>query len=189
MDAIRREFEKTVKLSEAEWEIFSAHLSRKEFGKKAVLLQKGATENYLSFIEKGVARVYVPGGEAEDRTFGFAFAGDFLSAYDSFIAQSPAEYEIQALSPLVVWRISHAGLQEVYRVTAVGNLIGRMAAETQFRKKARRELSLLNETPETRYRNLFTEQPRLLREIPLKYVASYIGITPQALSRIRRRIS
>ena len=61
--------------------------------------------------------------------------------------------------------------------------------EDLFLKKFKRELSLLNETAEQRYQNLFTEQSQLIKEIPLKYIASYIGITPQALSRIRKRIS
>jgi len=58
-----------------------------------------------------------------------------------------------------------------------------------FLKKSKRELSLLHESAEQRYLNLFTEQPELIKQIPLKYIASYIGITPQALSRIRKRIS
>lgn len=188
MDAIRKVFEESVPLSDAEWEVFAARVERRTFPKKAVLLPKGAVENTLSFIETGLVRLYIPGGEADDRTFGFAFAGDFLSAYDSFITRRPVAYEIEALSPVTLWSITHSGLQEVYRLTSAGNHIGRLAAEGQFIKKAKRELSLLHETPETRYLNLFTEQPRLIREIPLKYIASYIGITPQALSRIRKRI-
>ena len=68
-------------------------------------------------------------------------------------------------------------------------MIGRRASEELFLKKSKRELSLLRDSAEERYLNLFEERPELLREIPLKYIASYIGVTPQALSRIRRRIS
>ena len=71
----------------------------------------------------------------------------------------------------------------------MGNKIGRHASEDLYLKKAKRELSLLNDTAEQRYLNLFTEQPHMLKHIPLKYIASYIGITPQALSRIRKRIT
>jgi hypothetical protein len=85
--------------------------------------------------------------------------------------------------------VSYNDLQEIYRETEVGNLIGRQAGEDLFLKKSKRELSLLDDTAEQRYLNLFTEQPHLIKQIPLKYIASYIGITPQALSRIRGRIS
>lgn len=68
-------------------------------------------------------------------------------------------------------------------------MIGRVAAEILYMEKSKRELSLLSMTAEQRYLNLFSEQQELIRLIPLKYIASYIGITPQALSRIRRRIT
>ncbi|HEY0749771.1 MAG TPA: hypothetical protein VGD26_01370 [Chitinophagaceae bacterium] len=68
-------------------------------------------------------------------------------------------------------------------------MIGRKASEDLFLKKSKRELSLLNDTAEERYLKLFSEQLHLIKQIPLKYIASYIGITPQALSRIRKRIS
>ena len=77
----------------------------------------------------------------------------------------------------------------IYNETKVGNILGRKSAEDLFLKKSNRELSFLTQTAEQRYLNLFTEQPLLLKHIPLKYIASYIGITPQALSRIRKRIS
>lgn len=80
-------------------------------------------------------------------------------------------------------------MQIIYNATEIGNKVGRQASEDLFLKKSKRELSLLNETAEQRYLNLFIEQPKLVEEIPLKYIASYIGITPQALSRIRKRIS
>ena len=83
----------------------------------------------------------------------------------------------------------YADLQEVYTKTRIGNLIGRLSSERLFLIKSKREQSLLNESAEQRYLNLFTERPNLIQKIPLKYIASYIGVTPQALSRIRKRIS
>ena len=88
-----------------------------------------------------------------------------------------------------VWSISYDDLQEVYEKSFAGNVIGRLSSERLFLIKSKREQSLLNETAEERYLKLFTERPNLIKEIPLKYVASYIGVTPQALSRIRKRIS
>ena len=88
-----------------------------------------------------------------------------------------------------MYSISYQDLQEVYETTQIGNLIGRLTAERLFYIKSKREQSLLNETPEQRYLNLFKERPELIHVIPLKYVSSYIGVTPQALSRIRKRIT
>jgi len=103
------------------------------------------------------------------------------------LTRNPSVYQIEALTQIEVWQLSYHDLQKVYNETDIGNFIGRQAGEELFLKKSKRELSFLNETAEERYLNLFTEQPNLLQKIPLKYIASYIGITPQALSRIRKR--
>ena len=105
------------------------------------------------------------------------------------MTQTPSEYELQALTETVVWQISFDDLQKVYSQTKAGNYLGRFASEKLFLAKSKRELSLLKYNAKERYLRLFSEQPDILKFIPLKYVASYIGITPQGLSRIRRQIT
>lgn len=153
-----------------------------------MLLSQGETENHLSFISKGIVRQYVPMDDGE-LTFGFAFSGSFISAYDSFISRTPSKYVVETISETILWRLTYDNLQSVYETSQIGDRIGRMASEDLFLKKSNRELSLLLDTAEERYLKLFTERPEVIREIPLKYIASYIGVTPQALSRIRKRIS
>ncbi len=170
------------------WDLFAAKFEEQTYEKKTVLLKVGDTENYLSFIKQGAVRLYIP-KENNDLTFKFIFENEFVTAYDSFLTQTPSLYQIETLAETTLWRISYKDLQEVYQKTENGNIIGRKIAEELFMKKAKRELSLLNQTAEERYLDLFSTHPRWLREIPLKYIASYIGVTPQALSRIRRRIS
>ncbi len=189
MEQIRQNFENTIqqKISDKEWAFFSSKLSRQEFPKKHVLLRVGQIENYLSFVETGVVRYFIPKLE-NDLTFTFVFDNSFISGYDSFITRTPSNYQIETLTKTSVWRLTFSNLQAVYKETEIGNLIGRKASEDLYLKKSKRELSLLNETAEQRYLNLFTEQPQLIQHIPLKYIASYIGVTPQALSRIRKRI-
>lgn len=188
MNQIREYFEKIVPLSERDWQVFSSKLEKQQFPRKTLLLKKSQTEKYLSFIESGIIRFFIPGDE-NDLTFAFAFDRSFFSAYDSFLTQRPCIYQVETLAETIVWRLTYQDLQEIYRETDAGNIIGRYASEDLFLKKSKRELSLLHDTAEQRYLNLFTEQPHLIKLIPLKYISSYIGITPQALSRIRRRIS
>ena len=188
MDQIRSHFDSIVQMSDHDWEFFSSRLIRSEYKKRTTLIAVGEVENHLNFIESGSARMFIP-KEENDLTFSFSFTGQFLSAYDSFITRSPSYYEVETMTDTVLWSITHDALQEVYEHTECGQLIGRKTAENLFLLKKRREQSLLNESAEERYLKLFTEQPRLIREIPLKFLASYIGVTPQALSRIRKRIS
>ena len=122
-------------------------------------------------------------------TFGFSFKNQFISAYDSFLTRRASLYELETLSDTRMYSISHADLQLVYKPTQFGNLIGRLTAERLFLLKSKREQSLLNLTAQEHYISLFKQRPELLSIIPLKYISSYIGVTPQALSRIRKRIN
>jgi CRP-like cAMP-binding protein len=188
LERLRDYFETEFGIGAADWAYFSSKLTRCEIPKKEQLLRSGQVENYLSFIEKGIVRLYIPKNH-DELTFGFVFEGAFVSAYDSFLTQKPSEYIVEAISETVLWRVSYSDLQDIYNHTSIGNTIGRKASETLFLIKSKRELSLLRDSAEQRYLNLFKERPELIREIPLKYIASYIGITPQGLSRIRKRIS
>jgi|SRR5690554_2092032 len=174
--------------SEEDWLMISSKFIMQEFPKKTLILKKGNVENYVSFIEEGIVRYYIP-KEYKEVTFEFTFSNDFIGAYDSFLTRLPSVYHIETITQTKLWRLSYHNLQMLYQDTEKGNLIGRLASEKLFLEKVKREISLLNDSAEERYLNLFTEQPELIKKIPLQYIASYIGITPQALSRIRRRIS
>ena len=187
MKKIKEFLNSIVQIDEEEWTIIAQKLELCTYPKKTVILNLGQVENYLYFIEEGLIRYYIPKDE-NDLTFGFSFENELASGYDSFVNRQPCVYEIQTLTETKIWRLNTSSLSEIYQATKVGNKLGRLITEMLFVKEIKRELSLLNETAEDRYLNLFTERPQLIKEIPLKYIASYIGVTPQALSRIRARI-
>jgi len=176
-------------ISTSDWEFFTSKLQRRIIPKKTVFLKLNEIENHISFIESGVVRLYIPKEDPEKEiTFGFSFKDQFISAYDSFLTRKPSAYQLQALTETTVLSITYDDLQDVYKTTQIGNLIGRLTAERLFLLKSKREQNLLNLTAEERYLKLFKERPELLKVIPLKYISSYIGVTAQALSRIRKRI-
>jgi len=188
MGYIKEYYEAIIRLQEDEWQFIAARFRERKYDRGAVITKAGQKEQFLSFIEKGMVRHYIPGDE-QDITFCFGFDREFTCAYDSFITQTPATYEVQALTPLILWQISYGDLQQVYSCTRAGNHIGRYAAEQLFLSKSRRERYLLQFTATDRYLMLLEQEPHIIKQVPLKYIASYIGITPQALSRIRRRIT
>lgn len=188
MEKIYQYYKQTFNISDKDWDLFSSKLVQQHFKKKSIITNIGETERYLSYIEEGLTRFYIP-KEEYDFTIGFTFTNSFLSAYDSFLTQTPATYCLETLSDTTLWRLSYEDLQSIYAETSIGNLIGRKAAEELYLFKAHREISLLNTNAKDRYLELFETRPELFRQIPLKYIASYIGITPQALSRIRKEIS
>ncbi|MEE9362416.1 MAG: Crp/Fnr family transcriptional regulator [Cellulophaga sp.] len=188
MHEIRNFIENISPMSDSDWQFFSSKLRKVKLEKHSPLLKVGEIENHLSFISKGIVRFYIP-KEEQDITLGFLFDNAFVTAYDSLLTQSPSEYQIETLTETVLWQITQEDLQKVYENTSSGNSIGRKMAEKMFLIKSKRELSLLSKSAEERYLDLFADRPKLLQQIPLKYIASYIGVTPQALSRIRKRIS
>ncbi|MDP5106773.1 MAG: Crp/Fnr family transcriptional regulator [Polaribacter sp.] len=189
MQQIKTYLDQIATISDLDWDFFYSKLQRRVIKKKAVFLKINEIENHISFIESGVVRLFIPKEDPEKEiTFGFSFKNQFISAYDSFLTQKPSAYQLQALTETTILSITYADLQEVYQKTQIGNLIGRLTAERLFLIKSKREQNLLNLSAEERYLKLFKERPELLQVIPLKYISSYIGVTAQALSRIRKRI-
>jgi CRP-like cAMP-binding protein len=175
-------------LEEHERSVIGLKFCKEAIRKNAFILREGQIENYLYFIEEGVLRAWIGKNETE-KTFEFSFENTLYSAYVSFLTRLPSEFNVQSITDMVIWRINYDDLQEIYKTIHASQVIGRLAAENLYAEKCKRELALLMQSAEERYTALFTEQPRLIMEIPLQYIASYIGITPQALSRIRKRIS
>jgi CRP-like cAMP-binding protein len=191
LDKIRKYIGNITEINDEDWEFFSSKLQKKSYPKKTIIAEIGEVENHISFIEKGIVRLLIPKEEEEEEeiTYGFSFENEFISAYDSFLTQTPSQYQLETLVETSLLSIAYSDLQKVYEHTKIGNLIGRLVAERLFIIKSNRALSLLNDSAEKRYFNLFTERPNLIKEIPLKYIASYIGVTPQSLSRIRKQIT
>ena len=189
MHQIKLYLDKIASISNSDWNFFISKLHRRIVSKKSVFIKVDQIENHISFIESGIVRLFIPRENPEKEiTFGFSFKNQFVSAYDSFLTQLPSNYQLQALTETTMLSISYKDLQSVYKSTQIGNLIGRLTAEDLFLIKSKREQDLLNLTAEQRYLKLFKERPELLESIPLKYISSYIGVTAQALSRIRKRL-
>ncbi len=190
LEVVRKYLNEISEITDTDWDFFSSKLTRRDIAKKTTFLPVGAIENHISFIVSGIVRLYIPKSEpSKEITFGFSFKEQFISAYDSFLTRRPSLYELQTLTDTTLLSITYNDLQEVYNTTKIGNLIGRLTAERLFLIKSKREQTLLNYTAEQRYLDLFKNRPEVIKEVPLKYISSYIGVTPQALSRIRKRIT
>lgn len=189
MEQIKAYIDQIATISAEDWDFFKSKLQRRTLAKKTIFLKVNQIENHISFIEFGVVRLFIPKENPEKEiTFGFSFKNQFISAYDSFLTQRPSLYQLQTLTETSLLSISYKDLQDVYKTTQIGNLIGRLTAERLFLIKSKREQNLLNLSAEERYMKLFKERPELIKVIPLKYISSYIGVTAQALSRIRKRL-
>ncbi|MBN9386183.1 MAG: Crp/Fnr family transcriptional regulator [Chitinophagaceae bacterium] len=185
---LKKYLEQYSPLPATDWQFFVSRLQPRTFQKKDLILPAGAVENYVNFIDSGIIRYFVI-EEEKDITFEIAFENSFATAYDSFLTRMPVQYAAEALTDVELWSIGYDHLQEMYALTSVGDRVGRLAAEQLYIRKNKRQMSFLKDDAGARYTGLMNDHPHLLQHVPLKYLASYIGITPQALSRIRRRMT
>lgn len=187
MESIIQYFEKNG-IAENELADFLPCLKRRTFKVNEFILTEGQMEHYLSFVESGIVRYFILANNKET-TFDFAFPNSFFCAYDSFYTRKPTAIYLQAITECVLYSISYENLQDLYASCEVARKLGQVATEYLLSKKVRREFDLLTKSPQERYEYLFIKQPKLIQFIPQKYIASYIGVVPETLSRIRKRIS
>ncbi len=176
-----------VGFSSQEWDDFIQYWELVSYPKNTYLTQPGQTEHYLYFVEEGVQRGFhlVDG---EEICVAFAYDHSYSGIVDSFITQTPAKYYLETISNSVLLRLSYQNLQRLYQQYKVVERWGRRIAEEILVGKANREVAILSYTAEERYRRLMTQSPRCIQLIPQKYLASYLRMTPETFSRLRRKV-
>jgi CRP-like cAMP-binding protein len=179
---------KYIPLSESDEEVIARLFHRKSFRKSEHLLEAGNICRYVTFIETGLVRYYI-NLDGEEKTNYFNKAGEFVCNYMSFLPQAPSWINIQALADTTVWVINHHDLQQFYKEVTHGERFGRLGIEEVFVQAIEQIGSLYTDTPDVRYTKFVATFPDLVQRIPQYYIASYVGVKPQSLSRIRRRIA
>lgn len=186
---IRNFFDRQAVLSEEEWQLFKSKLIKREYKKGDFIIKEGEIEQYLSFQIKGITRMFILKPDGTEISVGFCFENDFSSAYTSFIFQSPSNIYIQCIQECTLLSISKNDLEYAYSVSQTGERLGRINAELFSVFLIERNISLLSESAEERYLKLLENHPQMMQLIPLKYIASYLGVTAESLSRIRKKIT
>jgi CRP/FNR family transcriptional regulator, anaerobic regulatory protein len=126
--------------------------------------------------------------EGVENTVQFFFANSWYTDYASFLTGQPTIENMQALEACEVVQFRKADLYKLYDIYPVFDRVGRVMAENAFLSLSKLNKMLTNEEPEQRYLNLLQQRPELVERIPQHYIASYLGIKPESLSRIRKRI-
>jgi CRP/FNR family transcriptional regulator, anaerobic regulatory protein len=176
-----------VPLTKEEEDAFKEVIEVKQFNKKEFLLKEGQVCNKISFINSGCMRVFYD-VEGIENTIQFFFADSWYTDYGSFLTGEPALENMQALEYTEVVQIKKNDLYELYNIYPVFDRVGRVMAENAFLSLSKLNKMLTNDEPEQRYLNLFKQRPEIVERIPQHYIASYLGIKPESLSRIRKRI-
>ena len=188
MKSITEAIKRYVSVSEEDEKIIARLFHKKSYKKGEHLLEAGNICRYVIFIETGLVRYYI-NQDGEEKTTYFNREDEFVCDYMSFLPQAPAWQNIQALEDTIVWVISHRDLQQFYKDVTNGERFGRLGIEEVFVQAILQIGSLYTDTPDVRYTKFVATFPQLVQRIPQYYIASYVGVKPQSLSRIRRRLA
>lgn len=171
---------------QVEWGKLSHLFKRQEVPAKTTLLQEGQISKTMFFIDKGCLRTWV-NNNGKEITTQFFFEGDSVSSIESFRTNRPSLYSIESLEPCMLQTISQKDLQ-----TSIENSpeLKKELEDHLFRRLFQSQqllYSFLKNNPKQRYEELLEQHPHIVQRIPQHYIASYLGITPVSLSRIRNR--
>jgi CRP-like cAMP-binding protein len=150
-------------------------------------LEEGQLCRYVGFIEEGLVRYHM-NDNGSQKTLYFNKEGEFVSNYQSFLPREPSNTSIQAIEDTALQVINYENLQRLYSDVSEGEKLGRLAIEGVFLSSMQQLKSFYRDSPTERYQEFLQSYPDLAQRIPQYHIASYVGIKPQSLSRIRRRL-
>jgi len=187
LDALRTYLNHITPIPPDVWEDFAQQCQVTTKAKGELLLREGQVCDFVSFINQGMVRVYeLVDGVEVNRAF---FMTDFFATeYQSFLTQEPSEESLEAIETTELVTFSYTHLQTMFARYKSFERLGRLLAEDLYLRQRKKVQRLLIQSPEERYLLMLKENPDYLDKIPHYHVASYLGIKPQSLSRIRKRL-
>ncbi len=170
----------------SEWIKFENLFQRQEILAKTILLNEGEKSKKAFLIEKGCLRLCF-NNNGKDITFQFFFENEFVSSIESFVGNQPSMFTIESIEPCVIHSITKKDFQSILDNS---ESIKKQVEEFTFQRMVLYQklfLSRIKDNPEKRYAELMKSNPEIILRVPQHYIASFLGITPVSLSRIRNR--
>lgn len=185
---LRAEIEKFVAIPDEEWEFLLSKLEYMDFPKGAFLAKPGEMADQIHTILRGAVRIYYADDEGKEFNKQFGIEFSTVGSYSSLIFGQPCRYYIQALEDTATASCSKALIDQLYERHPCWERMGRFGAQQYLLFKEKREEELIRDNLEERYRVFLREYPGLYKRIPQYHIASYLGVTDVALSRMRSRL-
>lgn len=188
-DTLKQLIRSFATFSDSEMDVILSKFIPGSYPAKAFLLTENSTCSELHFIVEGLVRAYYVKDGREITTY-LAADTDFISAYSSFVTQTKSAEIIQCIESTKTISISYSNMQELYREIPNWQIIGRVLAEQNYICMADRVLKLQSIPAKEKYLDFLSKSsPKIVQRTPLIHIASFLGITSESLSRIRKTIS
>jgi CRP-like cAMP-binding protein len=186
-DLILANLSKHIQLTDQEIQFFTSILKHRKIRKRQYLLQAGDINPYENFVIKGCLRAFTVDAEGEEHIVMFGLEGWWISDMYSFLTNTPATQHIDALEDSEVLSIEKSDLEKLYEQVPKFNKFFLKLLQNAFVAHQKRILSKNSQTAEEQYLEFITKYPAIEQRVPQSQIASYLGITPETISRIRRQ--
>lgn len=184
-DLLFKYFESKTAISRKEFDSFCHYFQPKHIKRKAFLVMEGTVCHYNYFVNMGCLRIFAVNEEGQENTRYFAFEGKFGTALSSFIEQKPSFEFIQAVEHSTILAIARKDFYHLINTVPQVNFIYRDMLEMAYVTSQKRIYGLQGQTALERLRWLMDYQPKILARLSNKVIASYLGVTPYTLSRLK----
>lgn len=159
------------------------------FAKNEYLLKEGKIESNYWFLESGFIRSFVIDNDGNDITTNFYSTTDVVIDWASFFLRSPTRENIQAISECTCWQLDFDNFQQLFHSIETFREHGRRRLVSSYFALKSHSIAIIADQAKERYLQLLSEKPRIVQNVPLQHIATYLGITKYSLSRIRKEIS
>ncbi|OEK03228.1 hypothetical protein BFP97_17610 [Roseivirga sp. 4D4] len=183
---LRASFERYIKPTDEEFRLFARHWTPFSFEKNTIITDFGETEHYFYYVHKGLIRGYFLKNGVE-YNLGFSYDGEYSGVYDSFIAQQPSTWTLETISNSSGLRIEYNKLMELLDEHRLMERWIRLFYQQVLVGFGIFTKSILGDSAEERFNRLMNQSPHVLQMIPQKHLASYLGMTPETFSRMRKK--
>ena len=187
MESLVNTIRAMISISDKELEYFQSHCLEKRFKKNEILSKPLITPNEIFFIQKGMIRVLITDEEGVEHTIHFAQENQFIADYSAFMLKRPSVYSLQALEDTFVIVMPRSIIEWGYQELQEGDKLGRLIAEYYFIYQDTRIKNMFALTPKERYDSITEVFPNIHNRVPQHMIASYLGITPVHLSRLKNQ--
>jgi len=180
--------EEKVSVTEQDKEAIKLFFTYKKLRKRQYLLQEGDVCKYMAFVAKGLLRTYNVDEKGNEHMSIFGWEGWWLSDFSSFLTGETAVFNIDAIEESELLLISRTEYEKLTIAVPVMDRYFRILYQNSLVTKERRLMSSITHTAEEKYKSLLESSPKIGERIPQHLIASYLGIAPETLSRIRKKL-
>jgi CRP-like cAMP-binding protein len=186
LENIKKYIAQHINLTEQEFNHFASFVTERKLKKRQYLVQEGDICRQLYFVNEGCLRLYEVDQSGKEHNIQFAVENWWTGDLDSYLTETPARLNAECLENCQLLVIAKKDMEQIYHDIPQFERLFRLIMQNAYVASQRRLLSVMSKTALERYLEFTEKYPHILQRVPNHHIASYLGITPESLSRLRK---